>query len=211
MKVYDAKGSLVVSYSPHAGEHEAGGSDQVSLGALSGGITDAQHGSRTVANAHAHSHLSGIGVNDHHARDHAATHLVGGADALSVGAPVDIGTSNAEGSATNFARRDHVHAHPGGLGENLHHNRSHDHSLAADGSPIAVAGVPNLPASKITSERFPMARMPDGASGQAIVGQGSGNDPAYAYVTRAQAGGRNIWVQASQPTALATGDIWIQT
>ena len=55
---------------------------------VSGEISDAQHGSRTVANAHAHSHLSGIGANDHH-------------------------------------------------------NRSHDHSLADDGSPIAEAGVPN--------------------------------------------------------------------
>ncbi|MBW2674109.1 MAG: hypothetical protein JRD89_11960 [Deltaproteobacteria bacterium] len=29
--------------------------------------------------------------------------------------------------------------------------------------------------------------------------------------THAQAGGRNIWVQASEPMALAVGDIWIQT
>ena len=28
--------------------------------------------------------------------------------------------------------------------------------------------------------------------------------------THAQAGGRNIWVQASEPAALAVGDIWIQ-
>lgn len=39
------------------------------------------------------------------------------------------------------------------------HNRSHDHSLVADGSPIAVAGVPNLPASKITSGQLPLARL----------------------------------------------------
>lgn len=29
--------------------------------------------------------------------------------------------------------------------------------------------------------------------------------------TRPQNGGQNIWVQATQPTALAVGDIWIQT
>ena len=31
-----------------------------------GNITDAQHGVRALANAHAHSNLSGIGANDHH-------------------------------------------------------------------------------------------------------------------------------------------------
>jgi hypothetical protein len=95
----------------HATRHHSGGGDALALGSIAGNLTDAQHGSRTVANAHAHSHLSGVGVNDHHNRDHAATHAVGGADALSVGTPAAIGASNAEGSATNFARRDHVHAH----------------------------------------------------------------------------------------------------
>jgi len=33
-----------------------------------GGITDAQHGERTKADAHAHAHLSGVGANDHHVR-----------------------------------------------------------------------------------------------------------------------------------------------
>lgn len=70
MRIYDNKGSLVVDYGLHASEHEVAGSDEVSLGALSGSITDAQHGARTQANAHAHSHLSGIGANDHHAQAH---------------------------------------------------------------------------------------------------------------------------------------------
>ncbi len=60
-----------------------------------------------------------------------------------------------------------------------HHARGHDHSLAADGTPIAVAGVPNLDAAKITSGRFGMARMPDGTSGQLLTAQGAGNNPAY--------------------------------
>ncbi len=60
-----------------------------------------------------------------------------------------------------------------------HHARSHDHSLAADGSPIAVAGVPSLDAAKITSGRFGVARMPDGISGQVLTSQGAGNSPAY--------------------------------
>lgn len=32
-----------------------------------------------------------------------------------------------------------------------------------------------------------------------------------AEYTNAQAGGLNIWVQATAPTALSVGDVWIQT
>ena len=64
--------------------------------------------------------------------DHDATHLVGGTDALSVGSPVNIAASGSDGTATNFARRDHVHGHPSGLGENLHHNRSHTYDSGSD-------------------------------------------------------------------------------
>lgn len=41
---------------------------------------------------------------------HQSRHAVGGADPLSVGVPAATGVSNAEGSAADFARRDHVHA-----------------------------------------------------------------------------------------------------
>ena len=63
---------------------------------------------------------------------------------------------------------------------NQHHNQSHDHSLAADGSPIAVAGVPNLDTSKITSGRFVLARLPDGTAGYFLKAAGAGVDPAFA-------------------------------
>lgn len=53
---------------------------------------------------------------------HQSRHHVGAADPLPVGVPVNIGVANAEGAATNFARRDHVHDHPAGLGFDLHHN-----------------------------------------------------------------------------------------
>lgn len=52
-------------------------------------------------------------------------------------------------------------AHHGSLGGGLHtdsHDRQHDHSLADDGSPIALTGVPSLPASKITSGVFGVVR-----------------------------------------------------
>lgn len=42
-----------------------------------------------------------------------------------------------------------------------HHTQSHDHSLVGDGTPIAVAGVPNLDAAKITTGTFDIARIPN--------------------------------------------------
>lgn len=41
---------------------------------------------------------------------HAASHLPGGSDALATGTPSSVGTANAAGSASAFARQDHVHA-----------------------------------------------------------------------------------------------------
>lgn len=48
-------------------------------------------------------------------------HLPLGADPLPVGVPSDVGVANAEGNAELFARQNHVHNHPAGLGWNLHH------------------------------------------------------------------------------------------
>jgi len=44
---------------------------------------------------------------------------------------------------------------------------------------LALTSVPNLPASKITSERFPTARIPDGTIGRVLTAQGAGADPIY--------------------------------
>ena len=66
-----------------------------------------------------------------------------------------------------------------------HHARLHDHSLAADGTPIAVAGVPNLDTSKITTGRFVAARLLDGTSGYFLKAAGAGLDPAYALLAEA--------------------------
>jgi len=47
-----------------------------------GSITDAQHGIRTLLNAHAHGDLSGVTSNQHHAQLHKDTHKTGGGDAF---------------------------------------------------------------------------------------------------------------------------------
>lgn len=49
-------------------------------------------------------------------------HLPLGADPLPVGVPSDVGVANAEGNAEVFARQNHVHNHPAGLGFSLHHS-----------------------------------------------------------------------------------------
>ena len=43
----------------------------------------------------------------------------------------------------------HRHADLASIGANDHHNRMHDHSLAGDGSPIAMAGLPNLTQNRV--------------------------------------------------------------
>ncbi|GAH29037.1 unnamed protein product, partial [marine sediment metagenome] len=65
-----------------------------------------------------------------------------------------------------------AHTELTGVTSDQHHGRSHDHSIAGDGSPIAVAGVPNLPASKITSLRFPVDRLPALTNGKIWHGTG---------------------------------------
>jgi len=84
------------------------------------------------------------------------------------------------GSKTLAEVADKSHASLTGVTADQHHTRSHDHSLAADGTPIAVAGVPNLDVAKITTGRFGMARMPDGPADKLLISQGAGLDPVYA-------------------------------
>ena len=89
-----------------------------------------------------HASLTNVTADQHHAQLHASSHVIGGTDALSVGVPVNIGTANSEGTATNFARRDHVHAHPSGLGTDLHHPQLHNTShKRSGGDPIVRHGV----------------------------------------------------------------------
>jgi len=109
----------------HNQAHVLSGADHTASGLTTGHVIRAT-GATTFAWAQLqHADLGGVSADQHHAQLHASSHAVGSADALSVGVPVDIGTANAEGSATNFARRDHVHKHPSGLGADLHHNQAH--------------------------------------------------------------------------------------
>jgi hypothetical protein len=163
----------------HATRHHSGGADALALGSIAGNLTDAQHGSRTVANAHAHSHLSGIGANDHHNRQHAITSTSDHTSAATSGRMLKADANGLPVNATNTdtdvtdavtkkhdrqhaldsasdhtgtitdaqhgvraVANAHAHSHLSGIGANDHHARSHDHSLAADGTPIAEAGVP---------------------------------------------------------------------
>lgn len=53
-------------------------------------------------------------------------------------APVNIGNANAEGTAYDFVRSDHVHNHPAGLGTDLHHAQVH---VVNSTGPHAEAGL----------------------------------------------------------------------
>lgn len=74
---------------------------------------------------------------------HSVTHIPGGVDALPVGIPSNIGVANAVGALNAFVRQDHIHAHPAGLGIDLHHPQIHapTHIVGA-GDPLSV-GVPS--------------------------------------------------------------------
>lgn len=65
-----------VGYLPdahHTQAHALAGADHTAqdVALIPGVITDAQHGVRTLASAHAHSALSGVSADQHHARSHA--------------------------------------------------------------------------------------------------------------------------------------------
>lgn len=97
--------------SAHQIRHLPAGADPLPVGVPSNvGVLNAEGVAELFARQdHVHNHPAGLGTDLHHARIHVPTHLVGAADPLSVGVPVPVGTASAEGAATNFARRDHVH------------------------------------------------------------------------------------------------------
>lgn len=107
----------------HNSRHLPAGADPLPVGVPSDvGVLNAEGVAELFARQdHVHNHPAGLGVGLHHPQLHAPAHLVGAGDPLAVGVPVAIGVANAEGAATNLARRDHVHNHPAALGFALHH------------------------------------------------------------------------------------------
>ncbi len=103
------------------------------------------HGSLAgPANAHRHSDLANIGIDDHHARDHAARHASGQPDAVSLDAS-QIGTG--QFSLTRLPRA--------ASGQFLEGN-----GVAADPiyNVLVAADIPSLDVAKITTGIFAVAR-----------------------------------------------------
>ncbi len=75
--------------------------------------------------------------------------------------------------------------------------------LRREGDTVPATDIASLDATKITTGRFPMARLPDGTSGQVLTAQGAGVDPAYAAA--AAAGGLAIFGDGSD------GDVTISS
>lgn len=70
-------------------------------------------GSEVISNKGVSSGYMGLDVSGRGAQPpkfHAATHSVGGTDALITGTPLTIGTTNVSGSGPGYALSDHVHA-----------------------------------------------------------------------------------------------------
>jgi hypothetical protein len=148
------------------------------------------HGSLAgPANAHRHSDLANIGIDDHHARDHATRHAVGGGDQVSLDASqIGSGTfgvarggtglsSIAAGGILYASAADTLsRIAPTAANQVLRSTGANALQIAA----LVAADIPSLDASKITSGRFGMARMPDGTSGYFLKAAGAGNDPVYA-------------------------------
>jgi hypothetical protein len=217
------------------------------------------HGSLAgPANAHRHSDLANIGIDDHHARDHATRHAVGGGDQVSLDASqigsgtfgvarggTGLSTIAAGGILYASAADTLSRIAPTAANQVLRSTAANALQIAAlvaadipnlDASKITTgtfgvarggtglssiaaggilyasaadtlsriaptaanqvlrstaanalqiaalvaADIPSLDASKITSGRFGMARMPDGTSGYFLKAAGAGSDPAYA-------------------------------
>ncbi len=110
----------------------------------------------------AHSSLTGVGASDHHAKTTAGELNLADMAEKAHGSLTGVTSDQHHPQSHNAASHSDIASSGANIDDAVakKHDRSHDHSLAADGSPIAVAGVPNLPAAKVTSGRFPVDRLP---------------------------------------------------
>jgi hypothetical protein len=165
---------------PHHASHEDGGGDQVSVANLLGVLGNLQNPNLTQG-LDAAKGVAGTAGRMYWATDTKILYRDSGA------AWVEVVRGE---TATRLAQlSEKSHASLTNVTSDQHHARSHDHSNALDGSPIAVAGVPNLDVAKITTGRFGMARMPDGTLNNVIKGGGAGANPAYGQVGHGELSG----------------------
>jgi hypothetical protein len=143
-------------------------------------------------NAHRHSDLANVGIDDHHARDHATRHAVGGGDQVSLDASQigsgTLGVTRGGTGLSTIAAGGILYASAADTLSRIAPTAANQvlRSTAANALEIAAlvaADIPSLDASKITSGRFGMERMPDGTSGYVLTAQGAGANPAYAAVS----------------------------
>jgi hypothetical protein len=88
-------------------------------------------------------------------------------------------------------------------------------AVAPSFSALVAADIPSLDAAKITTGRFPLGRMPDGAtSGQVLTAQGTGVDPTWAAAAGGAPGGTSGAVQFNSAGVFggdATNFFWDNT
>jgi len=189
----------------HAAQHQSGGADEISVAGLSGLLADDQH----VLDAEVLAVAAAL--------VHAAQHQNGGADEISIagldGESVELAahkilTTGIHGvgastiaSVANIATHAAIKAANATLGHVIVENGS-DIDVDAAGK-LTLGG---LAASKITSERFPMDRMPDGTDGYFLKARGAGANPGFYMIDGSHIGSGTVAI-ARMATSIKTATI----
>jgi hypothetical protein len=137
-------------------------------------LDTAHHGSLAgPANAHRHSDLANIGIDDHHARDHATRHAVGGGDQVTLDASQigsgTLGVTRGGTGLSSIAAGGILYASAANTLSRIAPTAANQvlRSTAANALQIAAlvaADIPSLDAAKITSGTFAVARGGTGLS-----------------------------------------------
>lgn len=70
--------------------------------------------------------------------------------------------------------------------------------IASGGDPLKLTDLDDTPESY------------EGNAGKVLQVDTGENALEFAEAVKAKAGGKNLWVQAAEPTAIATGDLWVE-
>lgn len=113
-----------------------------------------------------HDEIANQTVDDHHAQDHQARHIPGGADPLPTGTPGSSapGDSAAEGSATSFARSDHVHGRESGF-KGWQLTKSADQLIQGEVTADITWDVEDIDSDSFHSGADPQITVPVGSAG----------------------------------------------